>query len=155
MPALARKTQGELAEILFLHEAASRGLVVARPWGDNLPFDFVVGTRLGRFHRVQVKSTTKRHYRGYRVMCLRAAGRKRYHPSDIDFLAAYVVPERTWYVVPVRAFAPRTAIVVFPTLPPRRRYERYREAWQLLEGVPSTRRQVPGSFSRKRRKARR
>lgn len=133
MPALARKTQGELAESLFLHTAASQGLVVAKPWGDSLPFDFVVGTKKGRFHRVQVKSTTKRHCRGYRVMCLRAAGRKRYHPRDIDFLAAYVVPEKVWYVIPVRAFAPRSAIVLFPTLPPLRRYEQYREAWHLLE----------------------
>ena len=132
MPALARKTQGELAEILFLHRAASQGLVVAKPWGENLPFDFVVGTKDGRFHRVQVKSTTRRHYHGYRLMCLRAAGRKRYRVGDIDFLAAYVIPEGVWYVIPVRAFAPRAAIVLVPTLPPCRRYERYREAWWLL-----------------------
>ncbi len=132
MPAACAKQQGELAEILFLHKAASLGLVVAKPWGDSLPFDFLVGRRNGRFWRVQVKSTTVPHYHGYRVMCLRAAGRKRYHRGDIDFLAAYIVPEQVWYVVPVRAFAPRTAIVLYPKLPPRRRYEKYREAWGLL-----------------------
>ncbi len=132
MPASAHKLQGELAEILFLHKAASQGLVVARPWGDSLPFDFLVGTRGGPFHRVQVKSTGVRHYHGYRVMCLRSAGRKRYRVGEIDFLAAYVIPEEAWYVIPVRAFVPRTAIVLFPSLPTRRRYERYREAWHLL-----------------------
>lgn len=131
MPAATAKKQGELVEILFVHKATSLGLVVAKPWGESLPYDFVVG-RKGHWHTVQVKSTTVRHCQGYRVMCLRSAGRKAYRRGDMDFLAAYVIPEQAWYVIPVRAFAPRTAIVLFPNLPPRRRYERYREAWHRL-----------------------
>ena len=94
MPASAHKNQGELAEILFLHKAASQGLVVAKPWGDNLPFDFVVGMRKGRFVRVQVKSTARRYQRGYRVKCTRTGDQKRYRVGEIDFLAAYVIPEK-------------------------------------------------------------
>jgi len=128
------KVQGELVEIRFLLQAASHGLEVAKPWGDSLPYDFVVGRR-GRFHRVQVKSTSTRHCRGYHVSCFRPAGNRPYKKSELDFLAAYVVPEETWYVIPVRAFAPRKTITVFPHQLPTRggRFERFREAWHLLQ----------------------
>jgi hypothetical protein len=133
MPRSSNKPLGELAEARFLVEAQSRGLIVARPWGDSLPFDFVVGGKR-RWFRVQVKSASRPHCRGWRLMCARSGTRKPYTPRDIDFLAAYVVPERTWYIIPVRAFAPRKAIVLFPHLPPAaRRYERFRDAWHLLD----------------------
>lgn len=130
---LPPKARGELAEIRFLLEAAHRGLVVAKPWGDNLPYDFVVGG--GRhWFRVQVKSASTRHSRGYHLSCFRPAGHRAYRADELDFLAAYVVPERTWYVLPVRAFAPRKTLVLFPRRPPARggRFEQYKEAWDLL-----------------------
>ncbi len=130
----SNKVRGELAEARFLVEAASRGFTVARPWGDSGPIDFLVG-KGRRWLRVQVKSATRRHCRGYALMCARSGTRKPYLPRDIDLLAAFVVPERVWYLVPVRAFTPRKAIVLFPHLPrSSRRYERFREAWHLLNG---------------------
>ncbi len=130
---LPPKARGELAEIRFLLEAAARGLVVAKPWGDNLPFDFVVG-RGRRWFRVQVKSASTRHCRGYHVSCFRPAGHRAYRADEMDFLAACVVPERTWYVIPVRALASRKTIVLFPSRRPTRggRFERFKEAWHLL-----------------------
>ena len=127
------KVRGELAEARFLLKAASAGLVVAKPWGDSQPFDFLVGWRR-RFHRVQVKSTTWRRYSGYQVHCFRGCRMQPYRTRDLDFLAAYIVPEDTWYVIPVRAFTPRRKFTVFPRQRPTRggRYERYREAWHLL-----------------------
>jgi len=132
---LPPKARGELVEIRFLLEAAARGLVVAKPWGDNLPYDFVVGHGR-RWFRVQVKSTAARHCRGYHVCCFRPAGHRAYRRSELDFLAAYVVPEKTWYVVPTAALAARKTIVVFPRRPPTRggRFEKYKEAWDLLAG---------------------
>ncbi len=127
------KAQGELVEIRFLLEATSHGLEVSKPWGDNLPYDFLAG-RKGRYHRVQVKSSATRHCRGYHVSCFRPAGHRSYRPDEVDFLAAYIDPEQAWYVIPVRAFAPRKTLTVFPHQPPTRggRFERYREAWHLL-----------------------
>lgn len=129
------KVRGELAEIRFLLEAAARGLVVAKPWGDNLPFDFVVG-RGRRWFRVQVKSASTRHSRGYHLSCFRPAGHRAYRTDELEFIAAYVVPERTWYVIPVRALAPRKTIVLFPSRRPTRggRFEPFKEAWHLLAG---------------------
>jgi len=131
MPRLP-KLKGELAEIRFLLQAACHGLVVAKPWGDSLPFDFLVG-RASRFYRVQVKSTAARHCLGYHLCCFRPAGHRPYTRRDLDFLAAYIVPERTWYVIPVAAFAPRKTLVLFPRQSPTHgRFEPYREAWHLL-----------------------
>lgn len=130
---LPPKARGELAEIRFLLAAATRRLVVAKPWGDNLPFDFLVG-RGRRWFRLQVKSTSTRHSRGYHVSCFRPAGHRAYRTDELDFLAAYVVPEGTWYVIPVRALALRKTIVLFPRQRPTRggRFEKYKEAWDLL-----------------------
>ena len=132
---LPPKARGELAEIRFLLEAAARGLVVTKPWGDNLPYDFVVG-RGRRWSRVQVKSASTRHSRGYHVSCFRPAGHRAYRADELDFLAAYVVPEGTWYVIPVRALASRKTIVLFPSRRPTRggKFETYKEAWDLLPG---------------------
>jgi hypothetical protein len=127
------KVRGELAEARFLLKAASEGLVVSMPWGDSQPFDFLVGRRR-RFHRVQVKSTTRKQSNGYQVHCFCGSGMRPYRTSELDFLAAYIVPEDTWYVIPVRAFTPRRMICVYPRQRPTRggRFERYREAWHLL-----------------------
>jgi hypothetical protein len=96
MPVRRRpKAQGELAELVFMCKAASEDLVVAKPWGDNLPFDFLVG--IGPpFYRVQVKCTSVRHCRGYHLSCFRPASHKTYTAHQIDFIAAYVIPERVW-----------------------------------------------------------
>ena len=130
------KAQGELAELVFMWKAASQGLVVAKPWGDNLPFDFLVGVA-PPFYRIQVKSTSVRHCRGYHLSCFRPASRRTYTAHEIDFIAAYVIPERVWYVLPLRVIGRRKTIVLFPRRPPSRgpgRFEKYREAWRLLRG---------------------
>lgn len=126
------KVRGELAEARFLVKAASHGLIVCKPWGDSLPFDFVVG--LKRFIRVQVKSASTRHSRGYHLTCYRPSTGRAYRPREVDFVAAYIVPCRTWYVIPIRALAARKTIVLHPgrRRPARGRFERYREAWHLL-----------------------
>lgn len=127
------KAQGELVEIRFLLEASLHGLVVAKPWGDNLPFDFLVG-REGRYWRVQVKSTRQRHCRGYHLSCFRPGKREAYAADEIDFLVAYVEPEQRWYVIPQKACGKRKTLVLFPSQPHNHgQFEGFREAWHLLE----------------------
>lgn len=130
---LPPKARGELAEIRFLLEAAARRLVVAKPWGDNLPFDFLVG-RAGKYYRVQVKSTLHRVYRGYQMVTMHRRKGRGYTARDIDFLAAYVIPDDAWYVIPVKACTGKLALVLFPRRRPTRggSFEKYREAWDLL-----------------------
>jgi hypothetical protein len=50
------KAKGDLAELAFLHKAASLGFGVAKPYGDNEHYDFILDSG-ERFWRVQVRST--------------------------------------------------------------------------------------------------
>ena len=132
MRKLAPKAKGELAEIHFLLAAASQGLIVAKPWGDNQPFDFLVG-RDGRFLRVQVKSTTRRLGASrYSVNCSRPARRGPYTAWEIDILAAYVFPEKAWFIIPVQALGDVRNISVSNRPKSKGRFDRFLEAWHYL-----------------------
>ena len=132
MRRLTPKARGELAEIRFLLAAASRGLVVAKPWGDNQPFDFLVG-RGGRYRRVQVKSTTQRLGASrFGINVARPARRRSYTTREIDVLVAYVFPEDRWYVIPVRALGKVKRISVSSRARSKGRFDRYLDAWHFI-----------------------
>jgi hypothetical protein len=127
-----RKRLGEEAEAAFLHKATGLGLSVAKPWGDSERYDLIV--RSGRrLWRVQVKST---RYAGERRFSITARGcTAGYTEDEIDFLAAYIVPLDVWYMIPVKAFAPKKCLRFYPECEGSvGRYEKYREAWGLLDG---------------------
>jgi PD-(D/E)XK endonuclease len=129
-----RKSQGELAELAFMLKAASRGLQLARPWGDNGRYDIIIDSG-HKLWRVQVKSTTNFDGYGYRIATYWKSTTKHvtYTAEQIDFLAGYVIPEDTWYILPVKAFTPRKAVLVYPRRSTDHgRYEQYREAWHLM-----------------------
>ncbi len=132
MRKLAPKVRGELAEIKFLLAAASRGFTVAKPWGDSLPFDFLVGNN-GRYLRVQVKSTRRRLGRSrYNVHCNRPSGNRPYTSRQIDVLVAYVVPEDKWFVIPVREIGNIVQFSVSCRPGSRGRLDRFLDAWHIL-----------------------
>jgi len=130
------KRQGELSELAFVHKAASLGFGVARPYGDNERYDFIVDSGQ-RLWRVQVKSTTYSEEGCYRLRAIRhLCGREvPYRPSEVDFLVAHVIPEEGWFVLPIRAIGNRTLLTLSPSasVPSRPRlWDAYREAWHLL-----------------------
>jgi hypothetical protein len=129
--ACTRKRSGEQAEAVFLNKATSLGLSVAMPWGDSERYDLLVDSGR-RVWRVQVKST---RYVGERRFSITARGcRAGYTEDEIDFLAAYIVPLDIWYVIPVKAFAPSTCLRFYPEGENSRgQYEKYREAWWLMQ----------------------
>jgi hypothetical protein len=125
-----RKRLGEEAEAAFLHKATSLGLSVAKPWGDSERYDLIV--RSGRrLWRVQVKST---RYVGERRFSITARGcTAAYTEDEIDFLAVYIVPLDVWYLIPVKAFAPKKCLRFYPECEGSLgQYEKYREAWGLM-----------------------
>jgi hypothetical protein len=133
------KRRGEWLELQFMARAASHGLIVSKPWGDSARYDFIVEHQ-GRFSRVQVKSTT--HWSSGAHLCntvSRALGLRphSYTPDQIDFLAAFVIPEDLWYIVPAPLLA-RFAIALNPR-DPRNKHARYMEAWHLLKSPTSLR----------------
>jgi hypothetical protein len=124
-----RKLRGEWAEMHFMVRATEHGLQVSKPWGDSRSYDFVVG-RPGYFVAVQVKSTTFELEDGY--VCNVCGGNKPYPPGSFDFLAAYVVYDDAWYIIPEETVQGLAKVTLYPQSA-RSKYRKYREAWHLLD----------------------
>jgi len=122
------KLRGEWAELCFMVRAAEKGLQVSKPWGETARYDFAV-ERDGRFVRVQVKSTMFRDRGGY--SCTVRGCRGPYEGDPFDFVAAYLIPEDLWYIIPEEMIRGQGSIAVYPRLK-KSKYGRYREAWHLL-----------------------
>src|SRR3954466_224392 len=121
------KEKGEWAEVCFAGEILRRRWRIARPYGDSAPYDCIVDAG-GQLSRVQVKSVEKRAGKN-RFKVTVAAGRNRkrgYSTRQVDFLAIFIIPLRSWYVIPLRAVRGRISI----SLPGR--FGEFREKWKQL-----------------------
>jgi PD-(D/E)XK nuclease superfamily protein len=123
-----KKQRGEWAESVFMAKAHEHGLPVSKPWGHSWPYDFVVGTT-GRFVSVQVKSTLNRPVSGY--VCTVQSHHGPYAAGSFDFVAAYVIPTDTWYIIPAAVMQGMKWVTLQPDSP-NSKYEPYREAWHLF-----------------------
>ena len=136
-----RKRLGELAELAFMCKAASLGFGVAKPYGDSDRFDFII-SRNGRLWRVQVKSTRSAVRPGCYEIGAHGCwgGVDIYTKDEIDLIAAYVVPENTWYLIPIEATLGRKRLCLHPNVSrrPFYKYEKYREAWWLMKPDPKS-----------------
>jgi len=126
-----KKLRGEWAESVFMERATEQGLPVSKPWGDSHSFDCVVG-RPGKFVAVQVKSTIATLESGTGYNCSVCSSHKAYRTGSFDFLAAYVVPEDAWYIIPAKEIRGLKSISLC-TQEGEAKYEEYREAWHLLK----------------------
>ena len=131
------KERGEWVELQFMAGAVRKGFKVSKPWGDSSAYD--VGIESGeRILRVQVKSTDCRTQYGYLCQFKPNARSKPYTLKQIDFFAAYVIPEDVWYVIPAKVLLggegklALTLLPENPKHPERYAHECYREAWGLL-----------------------
>jgi hypothetical protein len=90
--------------------------------------------RNNSLHRIQVKCSTQLLNGLYRINAHRRTGGRAvpYLASEIDFLAAFIIPEDTWYIIPIHAV--RATSLLFRRKNDRRPglYDQYREAWHLL-----------------------
>jgi hypothetical protein len=124
-----KKLRGEWAEMVFMTRIIELGIPISKPWGEMQSYDFVVG-RTRHFVSVQVKSTIAEVGTGY--ACAVRGGHKPYPPGSFDFLAAYVVPENAWYIIPEKEILGQEGVTLYPKSPDSK-YEEYREAWYLLD----------------------
>jgi len=124
-----KKLRGEWAESVFMERATQHGLAVSKPWGEMNSYDFVVG-KSGRFVSLQVKSTTAELGDGY--LCTVRGGHKAYRAGSFDFLAAYAVPADSWYIIPAELIRGKKSLTLYPNSRTAK-YEKYREAWNLLK----------------------
>jgi len=137
-----RKRLGEASEAAFVARAIGFNFPVAKLWGDSDASDTLVG--FGSIYwRVQVKCAQSCVDGKYKV---KAGGLNySYTKADIDFLAAHIVPENIWYIIPVEAFQGQRMLCFRPDGRGERKFEKYREAWCLLACEPEERgrRDVP------------
>jgi PD-(D/E)XK endonuclease len=125
------KLRGEWAELCFMTRAAEYGLCVSKPWGETARYDFAVEHE-GHFVRVQVKSTMFVDRGGYSCSVRGSSGP--YTGNPFDFLAVYLIPEDLWYIIPADRVRGQGSVALYPKLK-NSKYERYREAWDLLQAV--------------------
>jgi hypothetical protein len=132
---LNTKRRGELAEIAFAHKAISLGFPVCQPFGDSERYDFVLDGGQALW-RIQVKSSTHILSGLYHVNAHRRTLGKAvpYLPSEVDFLAAYIIPEDSWFILPLDLIQSRTSLLFSPKNYYRGQgqYGPYREAWHQL-----------------------
>src|ERR1035437_8631705 len=123
---LTRKQRGEMAK------AAGLGFRVSKPWGESSRYDLIVDN--GRkLLRVQVKSAHRADEFGGYTFHAHGNTTRAYRSSEIDFLAAYVVPVDTWYLFPVEEFRKYKSMKLFPSSRRRRsKFEKFREAWWMV-----------------------
>jgi hypothetical protein len=122
-----------MAEAAFLAKAARLKFSVACPWGDSDRYDFILDVG-GRLLRVQVKSAHRAGEDGGYSFRAHGSSLAAYQADEIDVLVAYVVPEDVWYVFPVRELGGLRSLKLFPgSRKKRSKFERYREAWWILE----------------------
>jgi len=125
-----KKERGEWAESVFISRASEEGLPASKPWGDTRSFDCVVG-RPGKFVAVQVKCTIAKLEKGEGYICSTCSSHKPYKKGSFDYLAAFVIPEDVWYIIPARLVFGLKSISLC-TVGGEAKYEEYREAWSLL-----------------------
>jgi len=63
--------------------------------------------------------------------CSVTSGHKAYPPGSFDFLAAYVIYDDAWYIIPAEKILDLARITVYPQSA-KSKYAKYREAWHLL-----------------------
>ena len=128
------KVRGEWVELLFMMRAIELGLHLNKPWGEVMPYDFVIEYK-GRFVRVQVKSTMFIDRGGYSCSVRGCDGP--YEGDPFEYLAAYVFQENLWYIIPAELVVGQGSIALYPNLK-NAKYEPYREAWgSLRRGLPA------------------
>ncbi len=132
--ALGPKQLGEIAEAEFIAKAVGMGLVVAKPWGDSEPYDFIVNPKKSfYFWRVQVKSAHRVGADGGCSFRAHDHQQKSYTAENIDALVAYARPMNAWYVMPVRVVEELKSLMLYPESRGKRsRFEKWREGWEIF-----------------------
>ena len=147
---LSTKRRGEISELAFALAAARRGFTVSKPFGDCQRYDIILDPPNPNPHaepannfyyarprivRVQVKSSTQLVNGLYRINSGRRLNGRvvPYRLSEIDFIAAYIIPEDSWFILPLPHILGQLSLLFRPR---KSRtpglYDSYREAWHYL-----------------------
>jgi len=129
------KRDGHAYEAQFIADALQRGLDIAQPEGDYLPYDLLCTSNGKRFKRVQVKGTAYivkgKPNPTFKVLAARGFKTKTIISVDeVDVLAVWVAPAATWYHIPTENLKARS-IYLAPTRDSKNQYEVWKNAWNV------------------------
>jgi hypothetical protein len=107
---------------------------VAKPYGHNHPYDFIVGGRKWLPERTDKRPAPPCGNGFYQVCISRHRdGIGPHTESEVDFIAAYIIPRRPLVCVPgAPGYRTHQRRISSQGIRPRRPYAHYREAWHLL-----------------------
>ena len=149
----ATKRCGEITQLAFALKAARLRFGVSHPYGDSERYDVILDCHRARLFdpaphstylanrarprliRIQVKATTQLVDGLYRVNAHRRINGSAvpYKLSEIDFIAAYVIPEDSWFIFPLPHILGATSLLLSPKNRRKPHHNNpYREAWHLL-----------------------
>ncbi|HZU21545.1 MAG TPA: group I intron-associated PD-(D/E)XK endonuclease [Terriglobales bacterium] len=130
------KAEGEMAELAYMYMAGKNGIRSAKPYGDSLPFDQIAITpEIYDLYKVQVRCTAHHKNLIYAVSLMKAGGTTHYQPHEFDYLAALLVPEDAWYIIPFAELPATNEVYLHPRLQPGQaggRCDKFRSRWDLL-----------------------
>jgi hypothetical protein len=88
------------------------GLHLSKPWGEATDYDFIVEDRGGRAGAGEVDDA-----RGSGRIFVHGAGERGAVPvRSFDYLAAYVLQEDMWYIIPAEMVVGQGSIAMYPRL---------------------------------------
>lgn len=147
---------GAMAEVRFALDSDQHGVITGKPYTQEVFDCFAMqrsalqaASRAGvapegknrvKIELVQVRSTSflrttgrKHKQEAYSISLLHGKdSRVKYQKGDFDILAAYIAPEKTWYIIPFDEIAGLSGIQIYPGHKPNSRYYQFREAWHLI-----------------------
>jgi hypothetical protein len=130
MPSSNAQRIGAIAESRFTTECLERNFEPHLPT-TPMPWDFIVTCPAGTL-KVQIKSTTqKSSANSYTVSTNSGAINKGAMCESIDVVGCYVIPEKTWWMIPRKEVNALTLKVSM--LPQSKsKYKKYQENWSIF-----------------------
>lgn len=121
------KSIGNMGEATFLAVASGKGLIVAHPFGDIAPYDFIIDNG-NKLLKVQVKTANKCN-NVYYFSCKNGATHSAYEKDSFDYLAAYCADIDTWYILPQKDILGMSTLTISPFSMRATKYDKYYENW--------------------------
>lgn len=128
---------GRVNEYKFAAKAMEKGLIIAFPCSESLPYDFLVDNG-NKVFKVQVKSTDSPEVgrdNCYRVNVARSND-EAYKEGDFDLMVIFVSQEDSWYVIPARFIKTKKIRIYTDDKVVSKRaiaYSVFKEAWEYFD----------------------
>ena len=132
MPSSANQRFGAIAESEFITQCLERDFE-PHTTTTPMPWDFIVTCPTGAV-KVQVKSTSKsQRYKGdYKVITSSGHDKKQPVSSQVDILACYVIPIKSWWIIPQSKISNIRTIRLSESPLSKSKYRGYLNNWNLF-----------------------